>query len=419
MAGFSELIKSFDKTRDYIRDFFVYGFKVRNEYDRKSARTYDNERRRAESWLKDFLHYETTARGKQVAISVDSGRVPENPLYKAYYSKSFTDNDIRLHFLLEDILAESGERGLTVTQLTDRLALDYHAVFERQTVRNKLKEYTEEGIVRTVKRGNTDYFSLSPDRAEDFFNEYEGLDNAVKFFSRAGEFGVVGDSMLKAVGKKNDIFLMKHCYIVHTLEDEVVLKLSHSIEEKRFITVTNFAKSGRTSEFEGIPMRIYVSTQTGRRFLIMYLPLYQNFNSLCLDSIKTVRQGGACDEYDKFREMLDWHEQHCFGVSFGSGGGRTYRVSVTIEADEETEEYIINRLEREKRCGRVERGGKNLYRWTAELLDPNEILQWLKTYTGRIVSIESEDESIADKFRRDIERMGEDEAENESQSLFL
>ncbi len=45
MSGFSELIKNFDKTRDYIRDFFIYGFKVRNDFDRKSLRTYDDEKR--------------------------------------------------------------------------------------------------------------------------------------------------------------------------------------------------------------------------------------------------------------------------------------------------------------------------------------------------------------------------------------
>ena len=52
MAQFQELIKNFDRIRDYMRQFYVYGFKVRGEYTEKSARTYDNERRRIESWLK-------------------------------------------------------------------------------------------------------------------------------------------------------------------------------------------------------------------------------------------------------------------------------------------------------------------------------------------------------------------------------
>ena len=46
MAEFQELIKNFDRIRDYMRQFYIYGFKVRNDFDSRSARTYDNERRR-------------------------------------------------------------------------------------------------------------------------------------------------------------------------------------------------------------------------------------------------------------------------------------------------------------------------------------------------------------------------------------
>ena len=55
MSEFQELIKRFDKCRDYVRDFFVYGFKSRNDFSLKSARTYDDERRRIESWLSDYV----------------------------------------------------------------------------------------------------------------------------------------------------------------------------------------------------------------------------------------------------------------------------------------------------------------------------------------------------------------------------
>lgn len=59
--AYSELIKNFDRIRDYMRQFYVYGFKSRNEYDKKSARSYDNERRRLESWLGDFMSFRQTA----------------------------------------------------------------------------------------------------------------------------------------------------------------------------------------------------------------------------------------------------------------------------------------------------------------------------------------------------------------------
>ena len=65
MAQFQELIKNFDRIRDYMRQFYVYGFKVRGEFTEKSARTYDNERRRIESWLSGCISSDYTAKGKQ------------------------------------------------------------------------------------------------------------------------------------------------------------------------------------------------------------------------------------------------------------------------------------------------------------------------------------------------------------------
>ena len=40
MGGFSELIKHFDKTRSYIFDFFIYGFKRREDFQNKGYGTY-------------------------------------------------------------------------------------------------------------------------------------------------------------------------------------------------------------------------------------------------------------------------------------------------------------------------------------------------------------------------------------------
>lgn len=94
--AYSELVKSFERIRNYMREFYVYGFKSRDEYGMKSARSYDNERRRIESWLGDYMSFHQESSGKKVFLSMDSRRVPCNPLYKAFKAKSFTDKDITL-----------------------------------------------------------------------------------------------------------------------------------------------------------------------------------------------------------------------------------------------------------------------------------------------------------------------------------
>ena len=68
--AYSELVKNFNRIRDYMREVYVYGFKSRDEYTRKSARSYDDERRRLESWLGDYMQFRQTAEGKNVFISI-------------------------------------------------------------------------------------------------------------------------------------------------------------------------------------------------------------------------------------------------------------------------------------------------------------------------------------------------------------
>ena len=92
--AYSELIKNFDNIRSYMKEFFIYGFKTREEYDKKSARSYDNERRRIQSYLGDFVSFRQTSSGKNMFISLDGRSVTHNPLYRAFKAKSFTNKDI-------------------------------------------------------------------------------------------------------------------------------------------------------------------------------------------------------------------------------------------------------------------------------------------------------------------------------------
>ena len=157
--AYSELIKNFSRIRDYMREFYLYGFKSRGEYTQKSARSYDNERRRIESILDGYMRFRQTPEGRNVFLSIDSRKVPHNPLYKAWKAGSFTDGDITLHFLLFDILY-APEVALTLQEITEavdrKLAVfEEPRVFDESTVRKKLKEYAAEGLLIMEKKGKS------------------------------------------------------------------------------------------------------------------------------------------------------------------------------------------------------------------------------------------------------------------------
>lgn len=176
--AYSELVKNFNRIRDYMREFYVYGFKSREEYTRKSARSYDDERRRIESWLGDYMGFRQNTDGKNVFISIDSRAASHNPLYKAWKTKSFTDGDITLHFILMDIFA-SAQKALSLTEITEQID-EYLSVFPEpktfdvSTVRKKLNEYISEGIVLGEKAGKIHALQLDNGKVR-FGSGYTGL----------------------------------------------------------------------------------------------------------------------------------------------------------------------------------------------------------------------------------------------------
>jgi len=439
VAEFQELIKNFDRIRDYMRQFYVYGFKMRNDFEEKSARTYDNERRRIESWLSDYMRSDYSAKGKRVYINVDSKAIPENPLYAAWKAKSFTDNDIMLHFFLLDQLYGEPE-GLSAGELGDRMSECYGTVFDSQTIRLKLREYEALGILRAVKQGKTRRYALEPaggeeaaesaqagkqgsdlDREEvghakgrvasrmDAPEEEGGLSGnmaeAVKFYQGAAPFGVIGSTLLDREEKRNDHFQFKHQFIVHTLEDGVLLDILCAMKKGARISFVNkSSRSKRKSSAEGLPLKIFVSVRTGRRYVCCYQEEARRFVNYRLDCIAGVTAGERCPEYEEKKALLQRNLGRCWGVSFG-GRSRLEEICMKVYIDEIREPYILDRLYREGRGGEILRIRENEYLYSGAFFDTNEMLSWVKSFTGRILDIQGSSLPAVMKVTGDWEKM--------------
>ncbi|MCI8862885.1 MAG: WYL domain-containing protein [Lachnospiraceae bacterium] len=405
MSDYQELIKNFERIRDYMRQFFLYGFKVRSEFGEKSGRTYDNERRRIESYLAGYIHMDYTSRGKQVSVHMDSKQLSTNPLYAAWKSKSFTDNDLLLHFFLPDLLGN--KNAFTVSALCDLLAERLETVPDLQTVRNKCREYERLGILEAQKNGKAFAYRLTPPMALENTPLYKDLMQAVKFCSEAMPFGIVGSTLLDREFLHNDLFCWKHYFLVHTLEDQALLKILDAMKEHRTITFENHSvRSGNRTQIMGLPLRIFVSTQTGRRYVCLYFFPKRRFNCLRLDCISKVKPLELCSEYELLREKLEKNLAFCWGVSFG-GHSRMETLCMKLYIDEKRERHIINRLHREGRGGEVLKVREHVFLYTGVFFDANEMLSWVKSFTGRILDLQCSNDAALRKVTRDLEEMYE------------
>lgn len=399
MSEYSELIKNFSRIRDYMREFFVFGYKTRNDFNQKSKRTYDNERRRIENYLGDITKWEYTDGGKKVFISVDSSKIPENPFYKAFKSKSFTDNDVILHFLIMDILTSND--NLTLDEITDLINDRVELLFEPQTVRNKLKEYTEFGIINATKEKKTNYYSLN----KCYFDDFGISNDAINFFSEVAPFGVIGSYINDKIGNKNIKFQFKHNFIVNTLEDNVLLDIINAIKQQKRVIINNFSRRKNTADnYNILPLLIYVSVQTGRRYVIAQGRGEFRFSVYRLDYIKGVKTLEKDDNFAQLKRTLE----SCFKTSFSTAlvrDGKLEHFEMTLFINEKSEDFIIKRLEREGRGGKVEKLRRNIYKYSNDIFDTNELTPWIKTFIGRIIELNGDNQKVTDLFYKDIKKM--------------
>ena len=300
--AYSELIKNFNRIRTYLRSFYVYGFRHRDEFTQKSARSYDNERRRVESWLGEYMSFGQDEEGRRVFLSVDSRAIPENPLYRAFRTKSFTDRDITLHFHILDILKVTG--GLSITSLMDELA-DRLSEFEtgelpdESTVRKKLREYASLGIVSMEKRGRKTFYVLSEDHVD-----LQSWETAISFFSESAPLGVIGSFVQDHMPERFQKFRFKHHYILNALDSETLYELFIAIGERKLITFT----TGR-QHVTALPLKVYIGTQTGRQYLLAWTPANDLFSFYRVDLIDNIKVGDALARTGEAEQGIDQIDQ--------------------------------------------------------------------------------------------------------------
>lgn len=401
--AYSELIKNFDRIRDYMRQFYVYGFRSRTEYDKKSARSYDNERRRIESWLGDFMRFRQTADGKNVFLSVDSRSIPGNPLYNAFKAKSFTAGDVTFHFYILDLLREN--EAYTAPEITDLFTEKYLCHFDTDwtpdisTIRKKLKEYVSLGLLTAEKHGRELVF-----RRADCAVDLKAWADTAAFFSEASPLGVVGSFLLDRLEDVPDYYRFKHHYILHTLDSQLLLGLLTAIGQKRRVKLTNASvRTGVKAVHTVCPLKIFISTQGGRQYLLCYHYGFRKMIFFRLDYIHSIVPGDPEPRFEKLEDACSRFRAHLWGTS-GGAGFRVDHLEMTVSYRSD-EPYIPRRLEREKRNGTVEILGDGLCRFSADIYDASEMIPWLRTFIGRIVKLECSDQSVVERFYEDLARM--------------
>lgn len=403
--AYSELIKNFNRIRAYMRQFYIYGFKTRDGYKTKSARSYDNERRRIESWLGEYMAFRQDASGKAAFISVDSREIQHNPLYHAFKAKSFTANDITLHFYLMDILERYD--GCSVSEVADIVSAEYSSHFiqakepDESTIRKKLKEYETLGLVKSEKDGRKLIYRKVEDTVD-----LKRWEEAAAFFSEMDSLGVVGSFLLDRMDHVPNYFYYKHHYILHALESEIMYELLDCISADRTAYITVFRRRKRKEiEYQIVPLKILIGAQTGRSYVYGLSLKDCKFNMYRLDSIEKVTEGDVFPNKCAIASEGDDFLKHVWYTS-KNNRKQTHRLEMVLHI-EPWEGHILHRLEREGKQGTIELLEDGNYKYSIDVYDPTEMRPWIRTFIGRIVSLTCSHKETEEMFYRDLQQMYE------------
>jgi hypothetical protein len=173
-------------------------------------------------------------------------------------------------------------------------------------VRKKLKEYTDIGILRDEKHGRFLYFRLAEDKVD-----LPSWGDAVAFFSEEAPFGVVGSYLLDRQAEAPEHFSYKHHYLLHTLDTQILFDALCAMKEKRCIDIVNFSiRKDAEHEHRVYPLRFYISTQTGREYLLAYHYKFRKPMFFRLDTIRVIKAGPVETRHEKYEGFADKFDEN-------------------------------------------------------------------------------------------------------------
>lgn len=390
-------IRSIEKARDFARESFVYGLKDKSEHTEISPRAYDEVTRQMGDWFQECVQTrKVRVRNKVKYISLNCREYAVNPLYKIWKSCSFTTNEIVFFFFLINYLTlisylTGKKESVKLSELYNKYR-DLHRSdgFEYSAAQKWLKNKgCPSGIIIKDNKGR---YSLAPT-----FDLSE-LEDSLLYFSEIAPSGVIGSYVLDKYDKTDSPFRYKQHYNGQAFDCEVVGNSLYAIKNNKPLSFEYLPKGEAKYKAKVFPVKVLSSTQNGRQYLIAWNDEEMSYKNYRIDRIKNItisdKKGEGTEQRRKYYDSI---RNHIWGVSLGDG--ELIHVEFVIKVDE-GEAYIIRRLNREKRCGKVSHvtNCPGHFRFEADVYDAHEMFPWIRTFICRIVELHISDGNLEKMF---------------------
>ncbi len=289
-----------------------------------------------------------------------------------------------------------------------QLDTDDEQVGEKQ-FGNKMQEMVRLGIVKCEKRGNRIFYALSDRFLCGLLGDNEDLCNrladCVSFFAQTGALGEIGTYLLQRFPEDHvDHIRYKHNYLMRALNDYNNIDLLFAMKNKLWTVIEYRSALPDDLQYQRIlcyPIELRESVTDGRQYLVYYHAGFRSVSAMRAEFIDSITLGWFPkneyfdDDMARAREVIS----HTWGnayLNFQEGNVKTApelsSIHILIKC-EEKEGFIRARLKRELRniASPVEIHTEKYglcMEITAKVVNPWEMLQWLRSYITRVVSVE-------------------------------
>lgn len=410
------LIRDYSDIRDILRDIYIYGCFSRDDYINKgiSGRKYDNEQRRITSYLPDKF-IKKKREGKRVLpyCSYNMTETPENFLAETYRNKSFTLLDIMSYFFVLTLLNEG--QGMTLPELLEVIPEENaEIIYTKDNLRKKLDELIEKGLIASKKVGRRVLYKTVEDSLGyfetqeltdiywllEFVKNVNPIEMPYFFLQRKLRLYLYANRGIQV----DDIhtFQYKHNHLFNVLDNEEVLVILRAIHAQREL---NIQYSSRGSVFTSriLPIRVIHECNHGRQYVLFYDLASETVKTRRIDRISSAEMMGKADDEIIGKAVKESELEESSWCTSGLYFDQD-EVKIEFRIDDESEQYVIERIKREGKNGTIESVAPGLYLYTIMVKDPLEMTPWIRSFGERAKVVYSKDGVLEKHLLEDYER---------------
>ena len=425
MANQNKAISNFDVIRKLVRNLYLEGFNnyLETENLGKSSRAFNNNLNSIRNFLDErFISSKTNTKKKSnPVISFDTREETENPLFALWKTSNSIASNLSFDFAIMDILEDfpDGINWFSLasdnysTKHVDLLEQYVSKGIDKKGIQVKLKKLAEAGVIE-FSEDKKKIRKTDTKRIKELLASRD-VKQAIQFASETCPLGVIGSFILDSLSNVdsepvNTPIHYKHHFVFNSIDYEIMYILLEAINEKCFVEIESERFGLRTI----VPLKIFISTQTGRTYVVFWNKTSKTFFSENLESILAARKTDTCSEYDLYKRRLSEMECHMWGVSFKMEKTEELEhVRFVIEyPSEEEKSYIPARIKREAVTGTVKEQDVFHSEFTADIIDSKEIIPWIRSFIGRITEL---DFPYASRIKEDINLLAEGKYREEEQ----